>query len=106
MVESRSNQILRTVRSHIGRAREGIELLEAGRSLAEMTTQIEGPADEFLKERRLSFIESMENKKQSELEFVLNNIELQIKRRENTPEVGTSELHWMRNIVTGLMEAL
>ena len=48
----------------------------------------------------------MENKKQSELEFVLNNIELQIKRRENTPEVGTSELHWMRNIVTGLMEAL
>lgn len=69
-----------------------------------MTTEIEGPSEEELAEYRAGFIENMQNLDRNGLQQELANRERRIEKREATEDVGTSGLHWERNIILGLLD--
>ena len=65
--EGRFQNMFRTAKNHISRAREGKKLLKDGKSLNNMRIPIEGPETSDLRNRRELFIKNISSKSPDEL---------------------------------------
>ena len=68
-----------------------------------MTTPIEGPSNEELQSHREGLLQYYEGLDRKKLEKILNNVEFQIERSEQTDVHGTSSLHWQRVVLRDLL---
>lgn len=91
--------ILKSAKSHLQRAREGRDLLKKGRPLSEMTTPIEGPSDEYLLSKRKIFIDGLQDKDKESLNKLLHDTDERILQISKGKIAGYSDLLWQRTVI-------